>query len=61
MLKLRDKFKWTKEANQALHDLKHYLQSPPILAAPQPEENLLLYIAATTHIVSTAIVVEHQE
>jgi hypothetical protein len=60
-LKHHDKFKWTKEANQALQDRKHHLQSPPILMAPQPSENLLLYIAATTHIVSTAIVVERQE
>jgi hypothetical protein len=29
--------------------------------APQLGENLLLYIAATTHIVSMAIVVERQE
>jgi hypothetical protein len=60
LLKHHDKFKWTEEANQALQDLKHHLQSPPILTAPQPGENLLLYIAATTHIVST-VVVERQE
>jgi hypothetical protein len=30
---------------------------PPILTAPQPGENLLLYITATSHVVSTAIVV----
>jgi hypothetical protein len=41
-----------------LQDLKHHLQSPPILTAPQLGENLLLYITATTHIVSTAIMVE---
>jgi hypothetical protein len=29
--------------------------------APQPEENLLLYISASTHVVSTTIVVERQE
>jgi hypothetical protein len=33
----------------------------PILTAPQPGENLLLYIAVTTHVVSTTIVVERQE
>jgi hypothetical protein len=44
-----------------LQDLKHHLQSPPILTAPQPGENLLLYITATTHIVSTTIMVECQE
>jgi hypothetical protein len=42
LLKLHDKFEWTEEANQALQDLKHHLQSPPILTAPQPGENLLL-------------------
>jgi hypothetical protein len=60
-LKLHDKFKWTEKANQALQDLKHHLQLPPILTAPQPGENLLLYITATTHDVSTAIVIERQE
>jgi hypothetical protein len=61
LLKLHDRFKWTEEAKQALQGLKHHLQSQPILTAPQPGENLLLYIAATTHIISTAIVVERQE
>jgi hypothetical protein len=58
LIKLHDKFKWTKEANQALQDLKHHLQSPPIITAPQPGENLLLYIAVTNHVVSMAIVLE---
>jgi hypothetical protein len=44
-----------------LEDLKHHLLSPTILTAPQPGENLLLYIAATTHVFSTAIMVELQE
>jgi hypothetical protein len=61
LLKHHDKFQWTEEAKQALEDLKHHLQLPPILTAPQLGENLLVYIAATTHVVSTAIVVERQE
>jgi hypothetical protein len=61
LIKLHDKFKWTEEANQVLQDLKHHLQSPPILTSHQPGENLLLYITSTTHVVSTAIVVERQE
>jgi hypothetical protein len=61
LLKLHNKFKWTEEANQALQDLKHHLQSSPILTAPQPGENLLLYITATTHVVCMAIMVERQE
>jgi hypothetical protein len=51
-------FQWTEEAAQALEDLKHHLQSPPILTAPLPGENLLLYITATTHVISTTIMVE---
>jgi hypothetical protein len=43
---------------QALEELKHHLQSPPILTAPQLGENLLLYITTTTHIISTTTVVE---
>jgi hypothetical protein len=59
LLKRQDKFQWTKEAAQALEDLKHHLQTPPILTALEPGKNLLLYIAVTTHVISTAIVVEH--
>jgi hypothetical protein len=58
LLKRQDKFQWTKEVAQALEDLKHHLESPPILTAPLLDENLLLYIAASTHVISTTIMVE---
>jgi hypothetical protein len=61
LLKCQDKFQWTEEAERALQDLKHHLQSPPVLTAPLPGEDLLLYIAATTHVVSSVIVVERGE
>ena len=61
LLERQDKFEWTTEAAEALENLNHHLQSPPILTAPLPGEELLLYIAVTTHVVSTAIVVEHPE
>ena len=61
LLKKQDKFKWSQEAAEALENLKQHLQSPPILTARMPGEELLLYIAATTHVVSTAIVVEQNE
>ena len=61
LLKKQDKFKWSQEATEALEDLKQHLQSPPILTAPMPGEEMLLYIAATTHIVSTTIVVERNK
>ena len=61
LLKKQDKFQWTPEAQQAFDKLKEFLTKPPVLVPPMPEEPLLLYIAATSHVVSTAIVVERQE
>src|SRR6185503_16619796 len=64
LLKRQDKFEWTTEAAEAaeaLENLKNHLQSSPILTAPLPGEELLLYITATTHVVSTAIVIERLE
>jgi hypothetical protein len=61
LLKCQDKFQWTEEAERALQDLKHHLQSPPVLTAPLPGEDLLLYIVVTTHVISSAIVVERSE
>ena len=61
LLKRQDKFKWTEEADKALTQLKDFLSKPPVLTAPSPTEDLLLYISATTHVISTAIVVERSE
>jgi dsDNA-binding SOS-regulon protein len=61
LLKHQEKFAWTLEADQALVQLKDFLSKPPVLIAPRKKEQLLLYLAATTHVVSTAIVVERKE
>jgi hypothetical protein len=61
LLKHQEKFMWTPEADQALAQLKDFLSKPPVLTAPGKGEQLLLYLAATTHVVSTAIIVERQE
>jgi ribonuclease HI len=61
LLKYQEKFVWTPEADQALAQLKDFLSKPPVLTAPCKKEQLLLYLAATTHVVSSAIVVERQE
>jgi hypothetical protein len=61
LLKHQEKFVWTPEVEQALAQLKDFLSKPPVLMAPRKGEQLLLYIAATTHVVSTAIIVERQE
>jgi hypothetical protein len=61
LLRHQEKFVWTPEADQALAQLKDFLSKPPVLAAPHKGEQLLLYLAATTHVVSTAIIVGRQE
>jgi hypothetical protein len=61
LLKKHDKFQWTQEAQVAFEDLKKYLTTPPTLVAPEPHENLQLFISATSNVVSTTIVVEQRE
>ena len=41
--------------------LGHISNTPPVLAALTPKEPMLLYIAATSRVVSTVIVVERKE
>ena len=58
LLKKLGKFEWTAEADEAFWKLKEYMSTSPILTPPEKHEPLLLYIAATTMVVSMAIVVE---
>ena len=48
-------------AEEALGNLKALLTNAPILVPPAAGEALLIYVAATTQVVSAAIVVERQE
>jgi hypothetical protein len=61
LMKKFDHFTWTPDAQEALDSLKNMLKSPPILTAPTLEEPMLLYISATTQLVSAALVVEREE
>jgi hypothetical protein len=60
-MKKSDHFTWNPEAQEALDSLKNMLKSPTILTAPTPKESMLLYISATTQVVSAALVVEREE
>ena len=55
------KFEWTTEADEAFQKLKEYLSTSLMLTLPEKYEPLLLYIVATTTVVSMAIVVERAE
>jgi hypothetical protein len=61
LMKKSDHFTWTPEAQEALDSLKNLLKSPPILTALTAEEPMLLYISATTQLVSATLVVEREE
>jgi hypothetical protein len=56
LTKKSDEFVWTDEADGALKDLKRVLSTTPVLAAPEDQELMLLYMAATNRVVSIVIV-----
>ncbi|KAK1610525.1 hypothetical protein QYE76_034198 [Lolium multiflorum] len=58
LLKKTDKFVWDDAADAALQGLKEILTSPPILAAPEESEPMLLYLAASNKVISLVVVVE---
>jgi hypothetical protein len=61
LLRKTERFTWTPKAKEALGNLKALLTSAPILVPPAVGEALLIYVAATTQVVSAAIVVERRE
>jgi ribonuclease HI len=61
LLKKANKFVWDDEAQQAFEALKQSLTTPPVMTPPIPKETLLLYISATTNVVSTVLVTEREE
>ena len=61
LLKKTDAFVWTEEAQQALESLKASLTLALILVTPEQGEPLLLYVVASNHVVSAALVVEREE
>jgi dsDNA-binding SOS-regulon protein len=61
LLKKSDKFKWTDEADQTPEELKTFLTTPPVMVSPTPKETLLLYISASTQVVSAVLVAERPE
>jgi hypothetical protein len=49
---------WDNEAQKAFEALKESLMTPPIMTPLIPKETLLLYISATTNVVSKILVTE---
>jgi hypothetical protein len=61
LLKASEKFVWSAEVDAAFTQLKQFLTSPSVLTAPQKDDILFLYIAATDRVVSIVIMVEREE
>ena len=61
LLKAQEKFIWSEDADKAFAELRQFLTTPPIMTTPQKDETLLIYIAATNRVVSTALIIEREE
>ena len=61
LMKRKGPFKWTPEADATFEDLKRYLTSPLVMVALRPLEPLVLYLAATPHSASVALVAVRKE
>nr|GEY65356.1 reverse transcriptase domain-containing protein [Tanacetum cinerariifolium] len=48
-------FRWTAEAEQAFQQLKQHLSELPLLVAPKPQEELIMYLSATYGAVSAVL------
>jgi hypothetical protein len=44
------------ETQKVLDDLKALISKPPILVSSEPDETLILYVIATTQVISTTLV-----
>ncbi|XP_077231898.1 uncharacterized protein LOC143865140 [Tasmannia lanceolata] len=53
---------WTEECRTAFEELKQYLSSPPLLAKPEPGEELLLYLSVSpTALAAVLVREEHRQ
>nr|GEW31614.1 reverse transcriptase domain-containing protein [Tanacetum cinerariifolium] len=51
-------FHWTAEAEQAFQQLKQHLSELPLLVAPKPQEELIIYLSATYGAISAVLMAE---
>jgi hypothetical protein len=61
LLRKTNKFTWTAEVQATFDDLKHRLSTSPVLVTLREKEPMLLYIATTSQLVSSALVVKRAE
>nr|GEU96549.1 reverse transcriptase domain-containing protein [Tanacetum cinerariifolium] len=54
----KSEFRWTAEAEQAFQQLKQHLSDLPLLVAPKPQEELIMYLSATHGAISAVLMTE---
>ncbi|GKF24073.1 reverse transcriptase domain-containing protein, partial [Tanacetum coccineum] len=54
-------FHWTPEAEQAFKQLKQHLSELPMLVAPKPKEELIVYLSASHRAISAVLVTERDK
>ena len=55
LLKKWKGFQWDEECDKAFRDLKEYLMQAPMLTAPDPGEDLFMYLSMSDHVVSVVL------
>ena len=58
---LKQAFTWTDEYEAAFQELKRYMSNPPLLSPSKQGENLYLYLAISTTVVSAALIQEEDK
>ena len=56
LLKKWKEFQWDEEYDAAFQDLKDYLMQAPVLLAPEPREDLFMYLSVSEHAVSVVLI-----
>ena len=55
LLKKWKGFQWDEECEKAFQDLKEYLTQAPMLTAPDPEEDLFMYLLVSNYVVNAVL------
>ncbi|GJZ47103.1 reverse transcriptase domain-containing protein [Tanacetum coccineum] len=59
--KLKSDFYWTPEAEQAFKQLKQHLSELPMLVAPKPKEELIVYLSTSHGAISAVLMTERDK
>ena len=60
LLKKWKGFRWNEECDRAFQDLKEYLTQAPMLTAPEPEEDLFIYLSMSDHAVNVVLLKDQE-